>query len=301
MVTVRLGDRSAVGAFEVVTRADKPIIRATPYLARDGVSRPDSPLLTGITFRVTLAGFEPSQDVKLVLYSGDNTSGFSYRAVIDTLRTDDRGEAIYLLRTHEDDPPGTYAIQTVPESRGVYGSGDQGAVFCVRQVETDGCGATRSVDDLARGIVLEAGRALAAAVSADEAAVSDLGCAYGGAALSRVEQAVDALREADQYLDARVVVPIEVHSARITSQQPIGDIDEVEVFAGEQWEARLMHSDGSVLEDRSGRREWRYVIVRRFGFKAEPTAEAPVRCGNGWLIVDAELLGSTVEPSARGG
>jgi hypothetical protein len=130
-VTARQGTRTVSGTFELLARSDKPIVRITAHRAPDDVSFSEFPHLAGASFRVSLAGFDAGQPVKLLLYRGSHNVGYGFQAVIGTVEMDQRGEGTYLLQTASDDPPGTYSIQTMPGSRGVHFPEIHGGVFCV--------------------------------------------------------------------------------------------------------------------------------------------------------------------------
>jgi hypothetical protein len=276
-VTARQGGRTATGVAQVVSQLDAPVVRAEPALGAnaDVVFRWE-PLPAGISIQVTVAGLAPGQDVRLVLYRGSSGLGFTFQSVIGTVRANARGEASYLLRRADDDPPGIYAIQTVPTSRGVAFPVGHGAQFCLsRSRDVDDCGS--SLEVLAQGVVTDANRTLNAAMDRDGAPIGSLACAFADEALALLMADVQDFRARGEYQDARLVSPIRVLSAR-NFMEP-GERFEATVV--EEWDTRTYDRRDMLIGSKSGPHEWRYVFMR------QPSL---LECGSGWRIVEVQKM-----------
>jgi hypothetical protein len=289
-VIARQDDRVARGAFLVVARGESPLIRIAAQRGPAGeMVALDGNQLPGTMFLVTLAGFQPGQDVKLALYQGSHYFGFTFKTVLARIRMDDRGEGSYVLRTALDDPLGSYTVQTVPASQGTEFPIFQGAPFCLaREGVWDDCSARESIEDLARTAVVEANRIWASAIG-PQGSASDLECVFGDDALTQASAQVRELHARGLYVTAQLNGPIRVLNAVNTTAAGTQDIEQVDAYVREQWDARLYQDDGKLLDVLPAQSEQHYVIVKKHVTRpSKVPGNYPESCGTGWVIVSAD-------------
>jgi hypothetical protein len=102
-LTVRHGTKSA-NIWVDVTMPDTPtMVSLSPGVA-----------VAGTVFAVGLTGFRANQRIQLDLYrladGAPSRGSYEFQAVLSSVDTDERGEAIFYLRTRADDPEGNYCI-----------------------------------------------------------------------------------------------------------------------------------------------------------------------------------------------
>ena len=252
-VTATQGTRQAVGTF-TVRAAAQPRVLVLPNAAPPGG-----------TFRIALAGFQPRQNVLLRLYRLNRESvRYRYATTLGSVQMDERGQAIYTLRSQTDDPLTEYLVVTdPPPSRLQFAD----SLFSI--TETGPRTSPQSIEAIAAAVVEEANRVWAAVLTRDGVPLSDLEHVFAGRWLAEVHARVEAMRAAGQYHMARLTAPVEVRRAR-----PVGD-RQIEVFVVEQWDDRLFNRDGSLAEVFSGRVEQRYLLERM---------------NRRWFIVDWSLV-----------
>jgi hypothetical protein len=114
------GGRSVKGGFTVKAPVKRILL----------VPEDSSSIAAGKPVTVHLAGYRPSESVKLYLYRwldhrdvGTGETIFQYATLISETTTDRRGEAVITFPTEPDDPPGTYLVYGSPEQENSLHSG----------------------------------------------------------------------------------------------------------------------------------------------------------------------------------
>jgi hypothetical protein len=291
-VTASQGTRTASGTFTVQPGLER-ITRVLPNTGASNImgSAAGPP---GSTFRITMAGFEPHQVVRLRLYRSVGRGTYRFATYLEPVRVNERGEASQALSTAVDDPEGEYVVATEPES--LSGPHRGWRTFQIRRSpEAEAWRPDESLDALALAVVEQANRVWASVIAKDGAPISDLECVYDDRWLAAVRGDVQAMRSRGQYRVARQTSPLVVRGAREIGR-PEGEF-QVEALVSEEWDDRLYNGDGSLARAFPGHVEQRYVIAERHYARNHPRDDsqaAPEACrlGHGWLIVESEVTRS---------
>jgi hypothetical protein len=114
------GSLSADGTF-TLQRAPHPTLAVRENCVEyDGVQR-------GKVVHLGVSGFRDSQQVQLLLYYAKTRNGNAQFIASVPLVIDGNGSGLYTLATRSDDPPGYYAVRTIPSTDTTWHE----AYFCI--------------------------------------------------------------------------------------------------------------------------------------------------------------------------
>jgi hypothetical protein len=297
VLLMRQGTNVAEFPAKVTARTGEPLVAAG--WGREGPDAPTELLPTGragARLNIRMTGFPANQDVALLLFRLVESNALGAFALFDrplvSVNSDEHGNATYVWDTDRDQTPGSYAIYTVPDSATNWLFSDQGIQLCIAPRNgPDECaspatavGPRELMEPLVAQSVAHAAQTWVRLGRDATRPISDLECAYSGAALSARRQQLQNLRALGDVLDARLTRKVQVQS--MSEAQPDAFKSGLLAIVEERWGGKIRHSNGSDEDIEPKRQIWRYVLQRSEG--GLESSDDPA-CGKGLIISEATL------------
>ena len=297
ILLMRQGANVAQFPASVTARAGEPLVAAG--WAREGQDAPTELLpagRAGARLNIRMTGFPANQDVALLLFRLVESHALGDFALFDhplvSVRSDESGtRPTSGIRIEIRSLAATRFIRC-PDSATNWLFSDQGIQLCVAPRNgPDQCpsaatavGPRELMEPLVAQSLTHAAQTWARLGRDATRPISDLECAYSGAALSARQQQLQNLRALGDILDARLTRKVQVQS--MSEAQPDAFESGLLAIVEEQWGGKIRHTNGSDEDVAPKRQIWRYVLQRSEG--GLESSDDPA-CGKGLIISEATL------------